>query len=91
MHIGINTDHMYSYRLLCNIAAFHAYYIIQGKLRHAFSMLSASSKQTKDLCAGIQQNPGYKKGSFFKPPLSCLPKAINRQPIFRSVALLITY
>ncbi|HBQ75081.1 MAG TPA: hypothetical protein DD755_14690 [Erysipelotrichaceae bacterium] len=65
MHIGINTDHMYSYRLLCNIAAFHAYYIIQGKLRHAFSMLSASSKQSKDLCAGIQQNPGYKKGSFF--------------------------
>lgn len=26
MRIGINTDHMYSYRLLCNIAAFHSIY-----------------------------------------------------------------
>ncbi|MCB6771080.1 hypothetical protein LI095_10155, partial [Veillonella atypica] len=41
------------------LQALHAYYIFQGKLRHAFSMLSASSKQSKDLCAGIQQNPGY--------------------------------
>ena len=37
MRIGINTDHMYSYRLLCNIAAFHSIYY-----KHSMPIISLS-------------------------------------------------
>lgn len=81
---------MYSYQPpMQYIAAFHAYYIIQGKLRHAFSMLPQVQSKPRTYVQEFSKI-GYKK-EVFKPPLSCLPKAINRQPIFRSVALLITY
>lgn len=38
MRIGINTDHMYSYRLLCNIAAFHSIYY-----KHSMPIISSEA------------------------------------------------